>query len=65
MGSTWLGGGTTYTTIADRCTKMVLFQCDPCWMFTLYFGYSKVCFHCDLCCIWDACISLLDDVSFN
>ena len=61
----WLGGVATYTNTRDRCTEMVMFQCDCCQMFTWYFRYSRVFFLVTYALSLDAWLSRLYDVSFT
>lgn len=60
-GATWLGGVATFATARDRCTEMIF--CPSVTIarcLHLVLQVPKYAF-CDLCFLWDACISCLDD----
>ena len=64
MGVMWLGGVATFTTARDRCTETIFVLVRPLLdVFTWYFGFQSM-RSCDLCFLWDAFISCLDDVSY-
>ena len=65
MGAMWLGGVATYTTTRDQCTETVFVLVQLLLdVFTWYFRFRSR-LSCDLCFHWNACISCLDDVSFD